>query len=68
MPGQAVARKRAVSRQKLEEAVVGREAIVAENAQKLRGRGPDDLQEDRTETGCQSAASLTQFFPAAFAA
>jgi hypothetical protein len=49
MPGWAAERERAVSLEKLEEAVVGRNAIVAESAQKLRGRGPGELQEDRTD-------------------
>jgi hypothetical protein len=49
MPGRAVALKRTVSREKQQEAVVGRKAIIAGSAQKLRGRGPHVLQEDRTE-------------------
>jgi hypothetical protein len=43
MPGWAVEPKRAVSRKKPEEAVVGRKANIAGSAQKLRGRGPDVL-------------------------
>ena len=48
MPGWAVGPKRAVSRRKLEDAVAGRRAIIAGTAQKLRWRGPAELQKDRT--------------------